>query len=69
MHELCLSRDEIIKCLPSDIDCNYEYISLSEACDMILSNMHQNVIITGSLYLAGDIIKYFYDIDMNVTEI
>jgi dihydrofolate synthase/folylpolyglutamate synthase len=68
MHDLCLSQDELVKCFPIDSNCEYEYIASDRIMDIVLSDINQNnIVITGSLYLAGDIIKQFLSIGLKST--
>ncbi|MDR1458502.1 MAG: hypothetical protein LBI37_03210 [Puniceicoccales bacterium] len=69
MSDLCLSQDELVKCFPTNTNCEYKFITLDKAVNFISSNLSQNIVVTGSLYLAGDIMKRIYDMDSKLIKI
>jgi dihydrofolate synthase/folylpolyglutamate synthase len=65
-HELGLSENELIKCMSKNQNSVFKYVILDRVMDIIMSAVHKDVIVTGSLYLAGDIMKELGNLGVEV---
>jgi dihydrofolate synthase/folylpolyglutamate synthase len=62
---MCLMQNDLQNSIPSDSSIKFRYVAFNDMMKMLLSELMGNVVITGSLYLAGDVIRNFNGLDVD----